>query len=317
MGPYPYYKIMMATYETDQIIEIPEEKTYLKAEIKEIWTPHIIIAKNVSDMDIYHYGYIKIIETGEKKYIEGYPWNHRVICNSFFDDYESFLEELGLFIDMSYLNIEELYKKEPLVLISLNDLKDKKPGDIIMQKRFGENLIFSFYSHCILYPRRLFKDFYYLYIKPLYQTIDPKEFPYFKICVTLRSAELSLKTIKNDLYEIEEIIRRYKKDIDPEFVTKTNDSLNKDRDAYIIKYFLAHFKEDYYLKKEFFEPKYIKELYKVLESEPIRFNNEGKHLIKPPKDPYKDIQKLKKKIEDEFKDSLIYKAIRSYNFSLK
>ncbi len=41
---------------------------------------------------------------------------------------------------MPYLDKEELYKREPLVLISLIDLKDKKPGDIIVQKRFGENL---------------------------------------------------------------------------------------------------------------------------------------------------------------------------------
>jgi len=44
---------MMALNETNQIIEIPEEKAYLKAEIKEIWTPHIIIAKNVSNMTYY------------------------------------------------------------------------------------------------------------------------------------------------------------------------------------------------------------------------------------------------------------------------
>jgi len=313
---------MMALNKTDQIIEIPEEKTYLKAEIKEIWTPHIIIAKNVSDTDIFHIGYIRIIESGERKYIEGYPWERHVWCDFLFDGsgYKHLFEELNSFIDMPYLDKEELFKKEPLVLISLNDLKDKKPGDIIVQKGFGENLIFSFYSHCILYPRGLFGDFYYFYVIPLYKTIDPKEFPYFKIYVTLRCAELSFKTIKGVLYEIgnkESVLYEIINKIDPEFITKTNDLLNKDRDAYIVKYFLAHFKEDHYLKKEFFETKYIKELYKVLESEPIRFNYEEKHLIKPPKDPYRDIQKLKKKIENDFKDSLIYKAIRSYNFNLK
>jgi hypothetical protein len=303
---------MMAIQETDQIIEIPEEKTYLKAEIKEIWTPHMIIAKNVSDTDIFHIGHIRIIENGERKYIEGYPWERQILCNLFFDDlgHRSFFEELKAFIDMPYLDKEELFKKEPLVLISLNDLKDKKPGDIIVQKRLGENLIFSFYSHCILYPRGLFGDFYYFYVKSLYQTIDPKEFPYFKIYVTLRCAELSFKTIKNTLYEIGN-------KVGPEFITRINDLLNKERNDYIVKYFLAHFKEDHYLKKEFFEAKYIKELYKVLESEPIRFNYKEKPWIKPPKDNYRDIQKLKKKIEDDFKDSLIYKAIRSYNFNLK
>ena len=303
---------MMALNETDQIVEIPEEKTYLKAEVKEIWTPHLIIAKNVSDADIFHIGRIKIIESGERKYIEGYPWRHHIDCDLLFDDlgHSHFFEELKAFIDMPYLDKEELFKREPLVLISLNDLKDKKPGDIIVQKRFGENLIFSYYSHCILYPRGLFGDFYYFYVKPLYQTIDLKEFPYFKIYVTLRCAELSFKTIKNMLYEIGN-------KISPEFFTKINDLLNKGRDTYIIKYFLAHFKEDHYLKKEFFETKYIKELYKVLESEPIRFNYKENPLIKPPKDPYRDIQKLKKKIENDFKDSLIYKAIRSYNFNLK
>ena len=303
---------MMALNETDQIIEIPEEKTYLKAEIKEIWTPHIIIAKNVSDTDIFHYGYIKIIESGERKYIEGYLWKRYIEYNLFFDDlgHSHFFEELKPFIDMPFLDKEELFKREPLVLISLNDLKDKKPGDIIVQKEFGENLIFSYYSHCLLYPRGLFGDFYYFYVRPLYQTIDPKEFLYFKIYVTLRCAELSFKTIKNELYEIGN-------KVGPEFITKTNDLLNKDRDTYIVKYFLAHFKEDHYLKKEFFETKYIKELYKVLESEPIRFNYKGDPLIKPPKDNYRDIQKLKKKIENDFKDSLIYKAIRSYNFNLR
>jgi len=303
---------MMAPNETNQIIEIPEEKTYLKAEVREIWTPHMIIAKNVSDTDVFHIGYIRIIESGERIYIERYPWWRQIDCNLSFDGlgYDPPFEELKTFIDMPYLDKEELFEKEPLVLISLNDLKDKKPGDIIVQKRFGENLIFSYYSHCILYPRRLFGNFYYFYIRPLYQTIDPKEFPHFKIYVTLRCAELSFKTIKDVLYEIGN-------KISPEFITKTNDLLNKDRDTYIVKYFLAHFKEDHYLKKEFFETKYIKELYKVLESEPIRFNYKGNPLIKPPKDPYRDIQKLKKKIENDFKDSLIYKAIRSYNFNLK
>ncbi len=65
---------------------------------------------------------------------------------------------------MPYLDKEELYKREPLVLISLIDLKDKKPGDIIVQKRFGENLIFSFYSHCIL------STFNYFYI-PIMENI--------------------------------------------------------------------------------------------------------------------------------------------------
>jgi hypothetical protein len=303
---------MMALNETDEIIEIPEEKTYLKAEIKEIWTPHIIIAKNVSDTDIFHIGKIKIIESGKKIYIEGYPWERNIGFNPLFDNYghpHSF-KELGLFIDMPYFDKEELYKKEPLVLVSLNDLKDKKPGDVIVQKRFGDNLIFPFYSHCMLYPIGLFGDFFHFYIMPLYQTIDPKEFPYLKIYTTLRSAELSFKTIKNELYEIGN-------KVGPEFITKINDLLNKDRNIYIVKYFLTHFKEDDYLKKEFFETKYILELYKTLESEPIRFDIRGKHIIKPPKDPYKDIQKLKKKIENDLKNSLIYKAIRSYNFNLR
>jgi hypothetical protein len=302
---------MMTSQKTNQIIEIPEEKTYLKAEIMEIWTPHIIIAKNMSAMDIFHYGYIKTIESGKKIFIEGYPWWRYVSCSDFNQAYYYyFSEELGLFIDMPYLNKDKSYKKESLVLISLNGLKDKKPGDIIIQKELGENLIFAFYSYCILYPKGLFGDFFYLYVKPTYQTIDPKEFPYFKIYVTLRSAELSFKTIKNALYGIG-------KKEDPEFITKINDLLNRDRNAYIVKYFLAHFKEDDYLKKRFFEAKHILGLYEVLESEPIRFNYKEKPWIKPPKDPYRDIQKLKKKIENEFKDSLIYKAIREYNKNLK
>jgi len=310
---------MMTSQETNQIIEIPEEKTYLKAEIKEIWTPHIIIAKNVGDTDVYHHGFVKIIESGKEILIEGYPWERNIWFDFIFDNlgHPYFFEELGLFIDMPYFDKEELHKKEPLVLISLNDLKDKKPGDIIVQKRFGENSIFSFYSHCIFYPRGLFGDFFYSYVRPLYQTIDPKEFPYLKIYVTLRSAELSFKVMKNELYEIGKRIHRIRNELGPEFITKINDLLNKDRDVYIIRYFLAHFKEDYYLKKEFFETKYIIGLYKVLESEPIRFNYRGDNIIKPPKDPYRDIQKLKKKIENDFKDSLIYKAIRSYNFNLK
>ena len=311
---------MMTSQKTDQIIEIPEEKTYLKAEIMEIWTPHIIIAKNVSDTDVYYHGFVKIIESGKKILIEGYPWERNIWFDLIFDDlgHPYFFEELELFIDMPYLDKDELYKKEPLVLVSLDDLKDKKPGDIIVQKRFGENSIYPFYSHCILHPRGLFGDFFYFYVKPLYQTIDPKEFPYLKIYVTLRSAELSFKTIKNTLYEkgkfsFKEINHKIIKEFDPEFVTKINDLLNKDKNDYIVKYFLTHFKEDYFLKKEFFETKYIIGLYKVLESEPIRFNYRGDNLIKPPKDPYKDIQKLKKKIENDFKDSLIYKAIKSYN----
>jgi len=288
----------------EQIIEISEEKTYLKAEIKEIWTPHIIIAKNVSDMDIFHVGYIKIIESGKERLVDRYPWSYYVRKSSFsYGRYRYLSKELIFFIDMPY-------KKEHLVLISLNDLKDKKPGDVIIQKERWENNIFPYYSTDILYPGGLFGDFFYFYVKQLYRTIDTKEFPYFKICVTLRSAELSFKTIRNEFYDIGK-----EKGLD--FITKINELLNKDKNEYIVKYFLTHFKGDDYLKKEFFEAKHILELYKVLESEPIRFANRGDSWIKPSKDPYKDIQKLKKKIENDLRDSLIYKAIRSYNFSIK
>ncbi len=61
------------------------------------------------------------------------------------------LHENNKSLQINHWDKEELYKREPLVLISLIDLKDKKPGDIIVQKRFRENLLFSFYSHCILY----------------------------------------------------------------------------------------------------------------------------------------------------------------------
>ena len=68
---------MMAIQETDQIIEIPEEKTYLKAEIKEIWTPHIIIAKNVSDMTYYE-ELIKVNINGKNRYIKGFAWREYI-----------------------------------------------------------------------------------------------------------------------------------------------------------------------------------------------------------------------------------------------
>jgi hypothetical protein len=308
----------------EQIIEIPAEKTYLKAEIKEIWTPHIIIAKNVSDMT-YYKELIKITFNGKDWIAQGFPWREYIKESNSCDlDYAFDIKYLLLFIDMPYLNkrlLEETYiskdmpdwdyiaETEPLVLISLNDLKDKKPGDIIIQKDYWENDIFPYFAKCILYPNYLLRDFVRDVLERIYKTADSKEFPYLKIYVTLRCAELSFKTIKNEIYYLGE----HK---GPEFFKKMNEYLNKERNDYIVKYFLTHFKEDDYLKKEFFEKKHILELYKVLESEPIRFYNIGNLQIKPPKDPYRDIQKLKNKIEKDLKDSLIYKAIKSYNLNI-
>jgi hypothetical protein len=145
-------------------------------------------------------------------------------------------------------------------------------------------------------------------LEPLYKTVDSKEFPYLKIYTPLRSAELSFKTIKSEIYHL----GYYK---GPEFFQKMNEILNKERNDYIVKYFMTHFKEDNYLKKEFFDTETIIRLYNILE--PIKFDNKYKKEIKFPKDPYKDIQKLKEEIEKNFRDSLIYRAIKSYNLNLK
>ena len=314
---------MMALNETDQIVEIPEEKTYLKAEVKEIWTPHLIIAKNVSDMT-YYKELVKVNINGKNRSIEGFAWREYIEIPYSCDLHRAFgAEELMLFIDMPYLNkrlLEENYifkdmpdwdyiaETEPLSLISLNDLKDKKPGDIIIQKDIWENDIYPYFSKCILYPKYLLKDFAYYILESVYKTADSKEFPYLKIYATLRSAELSFKTIKKEIYRL----GMHK---GPEFFQKMNEILNKERNDYIVKYFLAHFKEDNYLKKEFFDAETIINLYNSLE--PIKFDDRYKQEIRFPKDPYKDMQKLKEKIETKFKDSLIYKAIRSYNLNLK
>jgi hypothetical protein len=314
---------MMALNETNQIIEIPEEKTYLKAEVKEIWTPHIIIAKNVSDMTYYKEP-IRIVVNGKRGITKGFAWGEYVERPLSCDlDCTFGAEELMLFIDMPYLNkrlLEENYifkdmpkwdyfaETELLFLISLNDLKDKKPGDIIIQKDIWENDIYPFFSKCVLYPKYLLKDFAYYILESVYKTADSKEFPYLKIYVALRSAELSFKAIKKEIYRL----GMHK---GPEFFQKMNEILNKERNDYIIKYFLSHFKEDSYLKKEFFDAVIIISLYNSLE--PIKFDNRYKQEIRFPKDPYKDIQKLKEKIESKFRDSLIYKAIRSYNLNLK
>jgi hypothetical protein len=314
---------MMALNETDQIIEIPEEKTYLKAEIKEIWTPHIIIAKNVSDMT-YYKELIKVNINGKNRSIEGFAWGEYIEMPYFCKLHSAFdAEKLMLFMDMPYLNkrlLERFHiskdkpdwyyiaETELLFLISLNDLKDKKPGDIIIQKDLWENNIFPYFAKCILYPNYLLSDFVETVLGSVYITTDSKEFPYLKIYVTLRSAELSFKTIKSAIY----LLGHYK---GPEFFQKMNEYLNKERNDYVVKYFMTHFKEDDYLKKEFFDAKTIIRLYNSLE--PIRFKDEYMQEIKLPEDPYRDIQKLKEKIENDFKDSLIYKAIRSYNFNLK
>ncbi len=44
-------------------------------------------------------GTIKIIESGKKKYIEGYPWEYHIDCNYLFDDFghSCLFEELKAF----------------------------------------------------------------------------------------------------------------------------------------------------------------------------------------------------------------------------
>jgi len=162
-------------------------------EIIDLWTPNLTIAKYSSDtgLSILEDWFLDIeYDEFSRKY-------------DFSNKYYKHLAELNQL--KKYLNnvLSDIYYR---VLFSPNDLsKIMKPGDIIKLEKYIGNKpfnvkdnvrIYPFHAYYSLYPKELLKKAIPEIFYPLYIATEFRDEPYFRIYVTLRSAEVSFKMLK-------------------------------------------------------------------------------------------------------------------------
>jgi hypothetical protein len=270
----------------------PEPEAYqYQLEIKEIWTPNLVIAKYSTN----------------KKKIRRFS----IIGSDDEDDYDKEYdlnwEELSSLKE--YLN-NMLLDYEDCVIFSSSNLKDiLKPGDIIKidypyyerPYKLNENTtIFIFHAYKALYPAILAKKVKELIFDPIRDTKRPGDLLPFKMYTTLRSADVSFKKLGEIWYSLSFDDReKYYNDISAIMY-----DLERDYLEYIWNYFIHHFPFDNIITKEMFDKKTITKLLENLE--PLRMmkkakreDRETKYVldVKIPKggDAYKDFESFKEK----------------------
>jgi hypothetical protein len=273
----------------NQLDSEPEAYKY-QLEIKEIWTPNLVIAKYSTNLN--KPKRFSIIGRDEE-YDE--------------TEYNQTWEELVSLKD--YLN-NILLDFEDCVIFSSNNLQDLlKPGDIIKMEypyyerpyKLNENtILFIFHAYKVLYPKILAKKIKELIFDPINDTKRPGDLLLFKIYSTLRSADISFKKLDEIWNSLSFDDReKYYNDI-----SAIRYNLSRDYLDYIRNYFIHHFPFDNIVTKDMFDKKTI---YKLIENlEPLRMmkkakkeNGEIKYVldVKIPKggDAYKDFEIFKEK----------------------
>ena len=274
----------------NQLNQEPEAYKY-QLEIKEIWTPNLVIAKYSINLNK--------------------PKRFNIIGRDEEDDETEYNQTWKKLISLKdYLN-NMLLDSEDCVIFSSNNLKDLvKPGDIIEMEyphyerpyKLNENTtLFIFHAYKVLYPKILVKRIKELIFDPINDTKRPGVLLFFKIYTTLRSADISFKKLGEVWNSLSFDDReRYYNDIS---AIKYN--LERDYLDYIRSYFIHHFQFDNLITKEMFDKKTIEKLLDNLE--PLRMmkktkkeNGEIKYIldVKIPKggDVYKDFEIFKKQV---------------------
>jgi hypothetical protein len=258
-------------------------------EIKEIWTPNLIIAK---------------YNTNRNK-----PKRYNIIGGDDDDEteYNQTWDELSPLKE--YLN-NMLLDFEDCIVFSSNNLKELvKPGDIIKMDfpyyekpyKLNENTtLFIFHAYKALYPKVLAKKVKELIFDPIRDTKRPGDLMFFKIYTTLRSADISFKKLGEVWHSLSFDDREeYYNDISAIMY-----NLERDYLEYIRNFFIHHFPFDNLITKDMFDKKTINKLIDNLE--PLRMmkkakKEEGETIyildVKIPKggDVYRDFETFKEK----------------------
>ena len=226
--------------------------TQTQLEIREIWTPNLVIAK---------YNINRKEKESKRIYILGYD-SEEIEYN----EYIEYISPLKKYLN----NIVDL---DDRVILSSKNLKEiMKPGDIIQTEYICNNesfklndntTLFIFYAHKALYPKILAEKVKPEIFDSLNDTIKPSDMLFFKIYITLRSADISFKRLRNVWDILYDRIEEYLNDINA-----IKNSLENQYKEYIRNFFIHHFPFDNYITKDMFDNKTIDTLIDNLE--PLR-----------------------------------------------
>ena len=274
----------------NQLIQEPEAYKY-QLEIKEIWTPNLVIAR------------YNINRNRSKKIYISEPDPEDIE----YDRYIDYIAPLTKYLN----NVFDFYDR---VIFSPNNLKEiLKPGDIIQTDylyrdkpfKLNENTtLFIFEAHKIIYPKILVGKITKLIFDTLYDNIRPHDRLFSKIYTILRAADISFRGL-GDIWNFLDFEdkERYYNDINTIMY-----NLERDYIEYIKNFFIHHFPFDNLITQEMFDNETITKLLDNLE--PLRMMKKAKRVkgedkrvkikyileIKPLKggDVYKDFEIFKK-----------------------
>ena len=274
----------------NQLIQEPEAYKY-RLEIKEIWTPNLVIAR------------YNINRNRSKKIYISEPDPEDIE----YDRYIDYIAPLTKYLN----NVFDFYDR---VIFSPNNLKEiLKPGDIIQTDylyrdkpfKLNENTtLFIFEAHKIIYPKILVGKVTKLIFDTLYDNIRPHDRLFSKIYTILRAADISFRGL-GDIWNFLDFEdkERYYNDINTIMY-----NLERDYIEYIKNFFIHHFPFDNLITQEMFDNETITKLLDNLE--PLRMMKKAKRIkgedkrvkikyileIKPLKggDVYKDFEIFKK-----------------------
>lgn len=274
----------------NQLIQEPEAYKY-RLEIKEIWTPNLVIAR------------YNINRNRSKKIYISEPDPEDIE----YDRYIDYIAPLTKYLN----NVFDFYDR---VIFSPNNLKEiLKPGDIIQTDylyrdkpfKLNENTtLFIFEAHKIIYPKILVGKITKLIFDTLYDNIRPHDRLFSKIYTILRAADISFRGL-GDIWNFLDFEdkERYYNDINTIMY-----NLERDYIEYIKNFFIHHFPFDNLITQEMFDNETITKLLDNLE--PLRMMKKAKRVkgedkrvkikyileIKPLKggDVYKDFEIFKK-----------------------
>ena len=229
--------------------EIIERKPRVfQLEIKEVWTPNLVIAR------------YNINRNRSKKIYISEPDPEDIE----YDRYINYIAPLTKYLN----NVFDFYDR---VIFSPNNLKEiLKPGDIIQTDylyrdkifKLNENTtLFIFEAYKTIYPKILVGKVTKLIFDTLYNNIRPHDRLFSKIYMILRAAEISFRGL-GDIWNFLDFEdkERYYNDINTIMY-----NLERDYIEYIKNFFIHHFPFDNLITQEMFDNETITKLLDNLE----------------------------------------------------
>jgi len=295
----------------NQLDREPEAYKYL-LEIKEIWTPNLVIAR------------YNINRNRSKKIYISEPDPEDIE----YDRYIDYIAPLTKYLN----NVFDFYDR---VIFSPNNLKEiLKPGDTIQTDylyrdkifKLNENTtLFIFEAYKIIYPKILVRKVTKLIFDTLYNNIRPHDRLFSKIYTILRSAEISFRGLGEiwNFLDFEDK-ERYYNDINTIIY-----NLERDYIEYVKNFFIHHYPFDNLITQEMFDNETITKLldnlellYMMKKEKRIKGENKKEKIkyileIKLPKggDVYKDFEMFKKGVIESLGGD--HPLIKAYFNSIK